>query len=128
MTLSQISLTVVGINHLNQRGPTRRSELALCKSGEPVDLRPEPTNPADPNAIAVYSCRGVQLGYLTAERAPRIGQIMRQGIQTVAIFQAEARHSAVIRVAFYGDKPRLPDIPQPSNLEPEWYDDYISDE
>lgn len=107
MPLPQISLAVVGADHPNKRGPSRRFELEMCEPGEPVALLPEPKNPADPRAIAVYSCRGIQIGYLSAERAPRIGQIIRQGIAVSAVFQEHARFGAYIRAAF-DEHPVLP--------------------
>lgn len=123
MRLPQISLAIVGVDFPNKRGPTRRFELAMCRRGEPVELRPEPNNPADPHAIAVYSCRGIQIGYLSAERAPRIGKIIRQGARIVAILQEHAPQYGVIRVAFDGDAPRLPEPPKSKGSPPDWYPD-----
>lgn len=109
MNLAVRSLAVVGADYPNKRsGPTRRFEIALCAPGDPVELRLEPDNPADERAIAVYSERGVQLGYLTAERAPRIGQLIRAGHEIISIFQEATRFGAVIRVAFDGEQPVLP--------------------
>lgn len=67
--MRQLSLHVVGAGHPNRRGGDRRFEILLCVPGEPVHLVLEPKNPADPQAVAVFSGRGVQIGYLTAERA-----------------------------------------------------------
>lgn len=126
MTRPSLSLAVVGADHLNKRGPTRRFEIALCVPGEPIELRPEPRNPADENAIAVYSCRGVQIGYLTAERAPFIKAIIARGEEVVAVFQRTAAYGAVIRAAFDGERPALP---EPSTHTPpapadDFYPDY----
>jgi hypothetical protein len=103
-----MSLAVVGADYPNKSGPGRRFEIAMCSPGEPVELVPEPRNPADPRAIAVLSARGVQIGYLTAERAPRIGQIMRSGMEIRAVFQQATPFGAVIRAAFAGAQPQLP--------------------
>jgi hypothetical protein len=103
-----LSLAVVGAAHPNKAGPTRRFEIAICAAGDPIELRPEPKNEADPHAIAVYSERGVQLGYLTAERAPMIGRILADGVEVRAVFQRKADYGAVIRVAFGGEGPVLP--------------------
>jgi hypothetical protein len=113
MTISQLSLAVVGADFPNRtkRGPTRRFEILLCSPGEPVHLVPEPKNPADPRAIAVYSCRGVQLGYLTAERCGWIGKMIGEGREVRAIFQRAASYGAVVRAAFDGEGPTLPDDP-----------------
>lgn len=125
-----LSLAVVGADFPNRKGPTRRFEIALCKPGEPVELRPEPKNPADPYAIAVYSKRGVQLGYLTAERAPRITRII-ESHEVRAIFQRPATYGAVIRAAFDGEDPTLPPE-KPSAEEPDddtpWVDETYPDD
>lgn len=119
----QLSLAVVGVDFPNKaKGPTRRFEIAVCAPGDPVELRREPKNPADPRAIAVYSERGVQMGYISAERAPRIGQLMRQHTIT-AIFQEATRYGAVIRVAFDDDVPILPPSKPQVPSEPDFYPD-----
>lgn len=103
-----LSLAVVGADHPNKRGPGRRFELALCSPAEPIELRPEPKNPVDPQAVAVFSCRGIQLGYLTAERAPWIGGMIRSGREIAAAFQEQTQWGAIVRVAFDGVAPTLP--------------------
>lgn len=117
MTFKPRSLAVVGAAHQNKRGPSRGFELAICQPGEPVELRPEPKNPADENAIAVFSCRGIQIGYLTAERAPWIGALMARGEEVVAIFQLRTPWGAWLRVGFDGEVPTLP--PEPVVAPPE---------
>lgn len=112
--MKALSLAIVGADFPNKRGPGRRMELLVCAPGEAVDLVLEPKNPADPNAVAVFSCRGVQLGYLTAERAPWIGKMMREGREIAAIFQAYASFGGWARVAFDGEAPVLP-LPQVAN-------------
>lgn len=121
-----LSLAVVGADYTNERGPTRRFEIALCHPGEPVELVPEPKNPADPRAVAVFSTRGVRLGYLSAERCGRIGALIRQGIEVQAIFQERTKYGAVIRAAFDGDQPQLP-APRddPPDEEPDFYPDEV---
>ena len=126
MPLPAMSLAVVGVNFPNKRGPARRFELAMCQPGEPVELRLEPANPADPLAVAVFSCRGIQLGYLSAERAPRIGAIMREGRPVACIFQEQSAWGAVIRAAFDGECPVLPEIHRADAPdEHDFWPDYI---
>lgn len=108
MPIRQLSLAVVGADYPNKRGPGRRFEIELCKPAEPVQLVREPKNPADPRAVAVFSCRGVQIGYLTAERCGWIGAMIAEGRPLEAAFQREATYGAVIRVAFDGEAPVLP--------------------
>ena len=108
----QLSLHVVGVAHLNKKGGSdRRFEILLCPPGEPIDLVPEPSNPADPQAVAVYSARGIQIGYLTAERAPWIGSMIKKGTDVRAIFQAAMPAGAAIRVGLDGEAPVLPPPP-----------------
>ena len=83
--------------------------------GEPVELRPERDNPKDEHAIAVFSCRGVQLGYLASERAVLIGTLMRQGREPRAVFQGLLPTAAWVRVAFDGEEPVLPPQSSPSD-------------
>lgn len=102
------SLAIVGIDYPNKRGPGRRFELEICVPGEDVELRPEPKNQFDEHAIAVFSCRGIQLGYLKSERAVFIGTLWRQGHSTAAIFQALDTTCGWLRIAFDGEVPALP--------------------
>lgn len=110
--MKQLSIAIVGIDYQNQRGPARRFDIEICEPGEPVELRPEPKNLYDEHAIAVFSCRGVQLGYLKSERAVWIGTLARQGHSATAIFQGMTAVVGWIRVAFDGDQPTLPPEPQ----------------
>ena len=109
--IPQQSVAVVGVEYpnLDKAKSNRRFEIALCKPGEPVELRPEPKNRFDHRAVGVFSARGTQLGYLPAERCGRIGQLIRGGRELQAVFQAPARHGAWIRVAFDGEAPIVPE-------------------
>lgn len=102
-----ITLPIVGMDFPNARGPTRRFVLELQKPGDTLILRPEPRNPADPNAIAVDSVQGGQIGYIPAERAPLIGMEIRRGDVT-AIFQGRNERGAFLRIGFGGHTPTLP--------------------
>jgi len=123
--MSQLSLAVVGADYENKRGPGRRFEIEICKPGEPVQLIPEPKNPADPRAVAVLSMRGVQIGYLTAERCGWIGGMIADGREIKAVFQHKAAYGAVIRAAFDGEVLTLPSPPKPPTEEPDFWPDYI---
>ena len=105
----ELSLAVVGIDHPNADKTNRRMELILTKPGDPVELRLEPKNKHDPHAIAVISPRGLQVGYLTAERAPYIGARIRDGQEFEAVFQGLDTTAGYIRVRFGGGSPTLPD-------------------
>lgn len=128
--MRHLSLAVVGMQYDNKNGPTRQFEIAMCVPGERVDLIPEPKNPADSQAIAVYSTRGIQIGYIRAERAPMISKAMRDGIVS-AIFQQKERWGATIRAHLDGSVPVLPlptdsraaDWPPPPSEDADWWPD-----
>ena len=82
-------------------------EILLCAPGDRVTLRREPKNPHDPNAIGVWSPRDIQMGYISAERAPLIGRRM-QAESVVAVFQAMTASGAYIRIRFGDGEPTLP--------------------
>lgn len=105
---SQITLPIVGVQFPNPKGMTRRFAVDLQRPGDPVELRREPKNPADPNAIAVHTVEGVQMGYVPAERAPFIGMMMGRG-EVKAIFQGADDFGAFIRIGFDED----PVLPEP---------------
>lgn len=129
--MRELSLYVVGADHPNRSGKgNRRFEILLCQPGEPVTLEPEPRNPVDPNAVMVISARGVQIGYLTAERAGWIAGMLRAGREITAIFQQPTQGGAAIRAALDGGTPTLPRTAAPV-IDPEpdfWPDDLPPDD
>ncbi|WP_052025708.1 HIRAN domain-containing protein [Novosphingobium sp. AP12] len=129
MKLLGQSLAVVGAGFPNKaKGPTRRFEIAVCTPGDPIELRPEPKNPADERAIAVYSERGVQLGYLRAEHAYRMGKYLQAGHTIIAVFQEATSYGAAIRVAFDGKLPLLPETTADETRSPHQEQDFWPDE
>ncbi|AHE52606.1 HIRAN domain-containing protein [Sphingomonas sanxanigenens] len=108
----ELSLAVVGAQYPNKRGPTRAFGIAMCRPGDPIELRPEPKNPADERAVAVFTADNIQIGYITAERAPYIGGIIKAGREVRTIFQAPTQWGAIVRCAFDGAAPRLPPAPK----------------
>ncbi|WP_257558424.1 HIRAN domain-containing protein [Sphingobium sp. CFD-2] len=104
----QLSLEVVGALYPNADGSNRLFELRMLNPGDGISLIPEPTNKADPLAVAVFSFRGFQIGYLSAERCGWIGGKIRQGHDIRAIFQRGTRDGALIRVHLDGGIPTLP--------------------
>lgn len=107
--LPAMSLQIKGLGFSNRDGSDRRFEVLLCQPGEAVELRLEPKNKHDPLAIGIFAERGVQLGYVSAERCGRIGQLIRQGREVQAIFQGQSDKGAWIRVAFDGEAPGVPE-------------------
>ena len=123
--LSQITLPIVGIDFPNKSGPTRRFGIELLQPGDAIELRPEPKNPYDEHAIAVFSIDDVQLGYLPANRAPYVGQQIRRGSAS-AIFQGAGARGFFVRIAFDGDVPVIPPF-KGADTEPDWFPDEIWD-
>lgn len=107
-----MTLAVVGIDFPNEdkARSNRRFELLASAAGDPVSLRLEPRNRHDPNAVAVFSARDVQVGYLSAERAPMVGARIRRGEAVAAIHQGIRGSVAYIRVRFGGRMPTLPEM------------------
>lgn len=119
----QITLPIVGADYPNRKGPTRRFAIELLEPGDAIELQAEPKNPADENAIAVFSIEGVQMGYLPAERAPYVGMMMRRG-EVSAIFQGRGDRGAFCRIAFDGEKPKLPPTARNGgDEEQDWWPD-----
>lgn len=112
MPQDELSLSVVGLDfpHANKSESNRRFEMALCAPGEQIHLVPERRNPADRNAVAVFSARAIQLGYLTAKRAPWTSRRIGEGEEYAAIFQAGTSYAAIVRVRFGGGAPTLPPL------------------
>lgn len=127
-----MTLSVVGAIHPSADGGNRLFEIALCVPGEPVQLVPEPENKHDPSAVAVYSARGIQIGYLSAERCGWIGSKIKLGEELRALFQAPEKGGALIRVSFSGEEPGLPDPRSPKTTSfarsPDWDDGFYPDE
>lgn len=107
--MKQISLVIVGADHPNKDKSNRRSEILWSHPGEEVHLVPEPKNEVDPQAVAVFSTRGVQIGYVRSGQAQLIRSYLSRGRITSAIFQCAHEEGAVIRLGLDGEPPKLPD-------------------
>ncbi len=106
--MNELTTSIVGIDFPNEdkSNSNRRMEWMLCAPGDLVELRLEPTNPFDDNAVAIFSDRGTQLGCVSAERAPLIGKRMKEDDAT-AVFQAMHGNGAYIRIRFGGGLPTV---------------------
>jgi hypothetical protein len=116
--VEEFSLAVVGINFPNADKSNRRFELALCVPGEPASLVLEPKNKHDPAAVAVFSARGHQIGYLSRERCLWVGSRIRAGEEHNVVFQDLDDHIATVRIRFGGGTPTLP-VPRPKPPAPD---------
>jgi hypothetical protein len=74
----------------------------------------------------VFSARGVQIGYLTAERCGWIGGMIANGSEIEAVFQHATKYGAVIRIAIDGADLILPDAPVvTADFDDDFHPDYI---
>lgn len=117
MPTNGLSLIIVGADHPNRDRTNRRSEILWSRPGEEVHLVPEPDNPVDPQAVAIFSARGVQIGYVRAEQCQLIRAYLSRGRITGAIFQDRHEKGAVIRLGLDGVSPTLPGLPPESVAE-----------
>lgn len=107
--MEELSLAVVGVDYPNADGSNRRFEIEMCRPGDAIELRHEPTNEHDPRAVAVWRAGGGQMGYLTAERAGWIGRRLQEE-EAVAVYQGFEHRAAYIRVRFGGGAPTVPPV------------------
>jgi hypothetical protein len=119
----ELSLAVVGALFPNVDGSNRLFEIRMLDLGGHIALIVKPDNKNDPSAVAVYSFRGYQIGYLSAERCDWIRANIRQGTSVHAIFQHHVGDSVAIRVRLDGKQPTLPPLeipaPPPAPLDPQ---------
>lgn len=113
---NDFSLPACGECFDNEDGTSRQAELAECRPGEQVELVREPDNPHDPRAVAIFSRRGVRVGYLRRDRAVWIGSKIDRSYDVRAIVErVKGSHlpgatlGLVLRVNMEGDEPELPD-------------------
>jgi len=128
-----MSVRIVGANFHNSDGGNRRSEIAFCDPGEVIELRREPKNEHDEHAIAAFSARAFQIGYVASDRAVLLATLLRDGHELRAIFQDVATWGAIARVGI-DCEPTLPPKPTSSDYddtdeapqaEEEFWPDYI---
>lgn len=128
--VDELTVACVGARHANPKRksrPTgsREMEIMFTERGRAVDLRPEPENKHDRNAIAVYARTGIQLGYVSADRTPLIHRAWHDARDVHAGFQERTSWGAWIRIAF-GREPMLPPESErrPTSLmSPDWWPD-----
>lgn len=114
MGWNDFRLAARGERYDNADGTSRQDEMRRCARGERVNLIREPSNEYDPAAVAIFSCRGVQLGYLAAEHASWIGSKIDRGYDVRAVVErVKGAHlegatlGLVILINMEGDDPTL---------------------
>ena len=84
---------IAGASHKNADGTYRRPAIAKCKPLDKLELKHEPDNPFDSNAIAVISPSGKQMGYLDSRLASEVtSQRRRWKAHWEAYFRRATRH------------------------------------
>jgi len=79
------TFNIVGESRRNADGSNRQTEIRRCRAGDAVSLCCEPDNPYDRNAVAVFSKRGIQIGYLSSEHAEWMTDKVARGLATAII-------------------------------------------
>jgi hypothetical protein len=86
--MGEFHTKVVGVTHPNSDGSSRQATISrCCRPGMPLIFKPEPSNPADPNAVGVWveiRCmlffrRAVQIGYISRDLADEFSEAIAAG-------------------------------------------------
>lgn len=83
----EILTKVVGVTRTNPDGTNRQSLVSMCYPGDKLTLIREPDNPVDPRAVKVCTAAGLQLGYLTRDRAHELSQDLDRGDKLDAVVE-----------------------------------------
>lgn len=70
---------IAGISHY-------QSAASLCRIGDSVELTPEPTNPYDPDAVAIH-CRDRKIGYVPRDLALHVKNCLRTNTTSAVILE-----------------------------------------
>jgi hypothetical protein len=76
---------VAGVSYKNPDGSRRQDVADGCKTGELLEMRPEPDNPHDPNAIGIYDVTGSQLGFFGAHLCEEVHDNLQRGYNYQAL-------------------------------------------
>lgn len=74
--ITTIRFRVVGVSYSNQDGSSRQAYISEMTPDTAVQLVPEPTNPYDANAIAVFIPGNKQIGFVPRELAAKIAPFL----------------------------------------------------
>ncbi len=114
-----LTIAIAGADHPNKRGPARHFGIKLCAPGDLLELRPEPNNPADGNAIAIYERGGIQLGYVPADKCQWFQSTIARGVELIAVFQCHTDRGGLVRIGF----DHTPSLPEPKPEPIDRFDD-----
>jgi hypothetical protein len=86
-------IKVAGVSYPNPDGTSRTSIIEQCAVFEVLNLHHEPNNEFDPNAIAVLTASGDQIGFLDARLAGEVARdCARNGPCWMAVFRHQTHH------------------------------------
>lgn len=81
MLVRTMQFNVAGVSMQNRDGTERQRLIeANVAAGMSIELRPEPSNLYDSDAVAVL-CRGYQIGYIPATFSPRVSEYLTRGYE-----------------------------------------------
>lgn len=89
--IGNVKLKVVGVTFKNDDGTNRQAIIGAMTKNAPVELRREPANKFDTNAIAVHSIDG-QVGYIGKEFAKILAPMMDAGRKFSAVVETVDRY------------------------------------
>jgi hypothetical protein len=75
--------------------PGARERLGALVAGEVLRLVPEPTNPHDRNAVAVYD-GDLHLGYVPKVDAPAVKKALAVGLDVTAVYSGKTMLAEII--------------------------------
>lgn len=91
---------VAGLTWPNPDGSSRQGIARTLQPQDELLLVPEPDNPVDPNAVAVFTAAGDQLGYLEARLARELTLRWKRCIQTRCFVRALRERGDTVGVSF----------------------------
>ena len=91
---------VVGVTRDNPDGSSRQKIARMLSERDELELRPEPKNPFDKNAIAVYTSAGKQIGYLEARLAAEFTRRRAKGVVAHCYVRAIREGREICGVSF----------------------------
>lgn len=92
MKIKDININVVGVTFKNENGTSRQKILETVSSGDILELRREPNNMYDINAIMVITEDGQQIGYIGKQYAEILAPMVDMGRTFTAIVKDTGTH------------------------------------
>ena len=91
---------VSGITYRNADGASRQDVARTLKTFDELTLQPEPDNPFDKHAVAVYTPAGLQVGYLEGRMAAEVCRVLKRGGQSKCFVRSLRERGDICGVSF----------------------------